>query len=410
MAGDGAAGERLGRAMTTQAVAASPSAPGFIYRFMLLALVSGSSIALGRIATQLFAIHLGATPLQLGTIMAIEQGVMMAMAIPAGFLVSRLGVRTSYFTASLGPMLVYAAMPFAGTWGLLALARGLIGVCIPFRINSMNTSFLRELPRIGASKAGWYRGTQTLGISIVGPALAAWVTAQFGYGPAFVASGVMFGVMGLASLSFFPETREPQDDAPKVGFLREVGQMLRKRSIFESCVTEHVSSATTSLFTTFILIVAIQRLGLPRPVAVSLLAFQGCTTAASLFVGARLYVKMSRHAGYLWSLAAGSAALLCLGFGRTYPVLAAGAVLLSLASSSLHFQNMTQLSQSSANKSKVSGLYNVAGMSGGVVGSMSGGLLSKVAPVQTIYVVWVLVLLATAAAIGLHNRWTPADA
>ncbi|CAN7614510.1 MFS transporter [Phenylobacterium sp. LjRoot219] len=396
--------------MTTQAFAAQPSGSGFIYRFMLLAVVSGASIALGRISTQLFAIHLGASPLQIGTIMAIEQGVMMAVAIPAGFLVSRLGVRTSYFTASLGPMLVYAAMPFAGTWGLLALARGLIGVCIPFRINSMNTSFLRELPRIGQSKAGWYRGSQTLGISLAGPALAAWVTGQFGYGAAFLASGVMFGLMGVASLTFFPETREPQDGAPKVGFLREVRQLLGKRSIFESCVTEHVSSATTSLFTTFILIIAIQQLGLPRPAAVSLLAFQGCTTAASLFVGSRLYVKMSRHGAYLWSLGVGSAALLCLGLGQSYALLAIGAVLLSLASSSLHFQNMTQLSLSSANKSKISGLYNVAGMSGGVIGSMSGGLLSRVAPLQSVYVLWVAVLLATAAAIALHNRWNLVDA
>ena len=396
--------------MTTQAIAASPSAPGFIYRFMLLAVVSGASIALGRIATQLFAIHLGASPLQIGTIMAIEQGCMMAMAIPAGFLVSKLGVRASYFTASLGPMLVYAAMPFAAAWGALAVARGMIGVCIPFRIVSMNTSFLRELPKIGASKAGWYRGSQTLGISLAGPALAAWVTADFGYGAAFVASGLMFGLMGLASLTFFPETREAPDGAPKVGFVREVGQLLRKRSIFESCITEHVSSATTSLFTTFILIIAIQRLGLPRPVAVSLLAFQGCTTAASLFLGSRLYVRMNRHAAYLWSLTAGTAALLCLGLGRTYPLLALGAVLLSLASSSLHFQNMTQLSLSPANKSKVSGLYNVAGMSGGVVGSMSGGLLSKLAPIQNVYLLWIVVLLATAAAITLHNRWNPADA
>jgi MFS family permease len=387
----------------------SPGGLAFIQRFMLLAVVSGGSIALGRIATQLFAIHLGATPLQIGAIMAIEQATMMAMAVPAGFLISRLGVRTAYFTASLGPMLVYAVMPFAATWQLLALARGLIGVCIPFRIVSMNTSFLRELPRIGAEKAGWYRGSQTIGLSLVGPALASWVTGAFGYGAAFVASGLMFGLMGLASLTFFPDTREAVDAeiAPQ-GLRRQIGGLLRQRNIFESCIIEHVSSATTSLFSTFILIVAIKTLGMPRPLAVSLIAVQGCTTIASLFLGSRFYVKMTRHGGYAWSLAAGAVSMLCLGFGHSYPVLAAGACLLSLGSTSIHFQNITQLSLSPANKSKVSGLYNLAGMSGGVVGSMSGGLLSKVAPVQAVYPLWILVLLATAIVIAIRAR-RPAD-
>ncbi len=133
---------------------ADESPLSFIQKFMVLAVVSGGSIALGRIATQLFAIHLGATPLQIGLIMALEQAAMVMMALPAGFLISKLGVRASYFTASLGPMLVYAVMPFAMTWQWLAVARGLIGICIPFRIVSMNTSFLRELPRIGPDKAG----------------------------------------------------------------------------------------------------------------------------------------------------------------------------------------------------------------------------------------------------------------
>jgi hypothetical protein len=47
-------------------------------------------------------------------------------------------------------------------------------------------------------------------------------------------------------------------------------------------------------------------------------------------------------------------------------------------------------------------------MSGGVVGSMSGGLLSKVAPVQAVYPLWILVLLATAIVIAIRARG-PAD-
>lgn len=390
-----------------------PGGLPFIYRFMMLAVVSGGSIALGRIATQLFAIHLAATSLQIGVIMAVEQAAMVTMAVPAGFLISRLGVRAAYFTASLGPMLVYAVMPFAATWQLLALARGLIGLCIPFRINSMNTSFLRELPRIGAEKAGWYRGSQTIGMALVGPGLAAWVTGHHGFGVAFVASGVMFGLMGLFSLSFFPDTRADADaDAAGagIGIRRQLLDLLRQRAIFESCLIEHVASATTALFSTFILIVAIKTLGLPHALAVALIAIQGVTTIASLFLGSRVYVRLTRHRGYLLSLVITIASLLCLGLGGSWWALAAGASLLSLGSTMIHFQTVTQLSRNPANKSKVSGLYNLAGMSGGVVGALGGGLYSAAASVQSVFLLWILVVLAAAAVIAIRSRKGDADA
>lgn len=380
-----------------------PGGLPFIYRFMMLAVVSGGSIALGRIATQLFAIHLAASPFQIGVIMAVEQAAMVAMAVPAGFLISRLGVRAAYFTASLGPMLVYVVMPFAATWQLLALARGLIGLCIPFRINSMNTSFLRELPRIGAEKAGWYRGSQTIGMALVGPGLAAWVTGHHGFGVAFVASGLMFGLMGAFSLSFFPDTRTDAD-ADGVPVLRQLGDLLRQRAIFESCLIEHVASATTSLFSTFILVVAIKILGLSHALAVALIAIQGVTTVASLFLGSRVYVRLTRHRGYLLSMVISVASLLCLGLGTTWPALAAGACLLSLGSTMIHFQNVTQLSRSPANKSKVSGLYNLAGMSGGVIGALGGGVYSTIAPVQSVYLLWIVIVLAAAAVIAIRSR------
>jgi len=378
---------------------------GFIHRFMLLSVVSGGSIALGRIATQLFAIHLGASSLQIGTIMAVEQAMMMSMAVPAGFLISRLGVRASYFTASLGPMLVYLAMPFVNAWPLLALARGLIGLCIPFRIVSMNTSFLRELPNIGKEKAGWYRGSQTIGLALIGPSLAALVTSHAGYGTAFVASGLMFGLMGAASLTFFPDTREaPDANGPPVRLHREVGALLKRRNIFESCIIEHVSSATTALFSTFILVLAIKTMGMSHERAVSLIAVQGGTTIASLFLLNRLYIRFTRYRGYLWSLCAGVGAMLCLGLGQSYFVLAVGAVLLSLGSTSIHFQNMTQLSQSTVSKSKISGLFNLAGMSGNMVGSLGGGALSAIVPLHAVYLLWIVAIATTTAAIGWRAR------
>jgi predicted MFS family arabinose efflux permease len=398
---------RVGPALETRPA----STEGFLGRFLALSIVSGASIALGRIATHLYAIHLGASPAQIGAIMGAEQAMMMLVAVPAGFLVSRMGVRASYFTASIGPTLVYLAMPFAATWPLLGAARALIGLCIPFRIVSMNTAFLRELPAIGREKAGWYRGSQTMGLTMIGPALAAAMTSGGDYAAAFVASGLMFGLMGSTSLSFFPDTRAmPEVGVPVVPFHGQLAALLRQRTIFESCVIEHFSSATTALFATFVLMLAIREMGIDAQTAVSLITIQGCGTVAALFLLNRVFMRLGRTQAYLGSLAGGIAALLCIGTASGYAALAAGAILLSLAAASVHFQNMTQLSRSPVDKSKASGLFNFAGMSGNFVGSAGGGLVSTIVTLRHLYLLWISVLLVAAAVIFWRNRMGVADA
>ena len=105
----------------------------FLASFIVLSLVSGLTIGLGKIVTTLFALSLGATPFQVGIVSAMESVGMMLVTVPAGFIIARYGSRSVYFLASLGPLLVNLVMPFSASWAALAAGRGLIGLCIPFR-------------------------------------------------------------------------------------------------------------------------------------------------------------------------------------------------------------------------------------------------------------------------------------
>jgi len=383
---------------------AQPMAPGFIYRFMLMAVISGTGLGLGRITSQLYLIHLHATPFQMGIISALEQAATMGVVIPAGVIIARFGPRLVYAFANIGPLILYALMPFLTAWPLVGAARVGIGLCTPFRMVSMNTSFLRVLPQVGPEKAGWYRGSLSIGIALIGPSLAAFMTGHFGYGAAFVLAGLMFGLLAYLGRKFLPDNDpSTQPGGPPAPLREQLRLILAEREVFESCVIETVSSSAISLFNAFILVLAIKELGLPSSQAVALVAFQGATSVASLFYGARFYVRFPRLTAYAIALVIGIAALLCLGLGHSFIVLGLGAAMLSGASSMVHFRNVTELSKSAADKSQISSLYNLATMSGAVGGSLGGALMSHVMRLQVIFLVWIAVLVVAAATIAVRE-------
>ena len=137
--------------MTVQAHTAAPGLEArdwqFLGGFTTLALISGVTIGLSKVVTQFFALKIGATPFQIGLIVAMESIGMVLVTVPAGFIISRFGARRVYAIASLGPMVVNLTLAFTSflgvaSWVSLAASLLLIGLCIPFRIVSMNSTFL----------------------------------------------------------------------------------------------------------------------------------------------------------------------------------------------------------------------------------------------------------------------------
>ena len=117
------------------------SRTSFLLNFMLLAAFSGATIGMAKIVTTLYALHLGANSMQVGIISAMESLGMIVLTLPAGFVIARYGARRVYFLASVGPMLLNLAIPMFGHWLWLAVARLLIGLCIPFRIVPFCSSY-----------------------------------------------------------------------------------------------------------------------------------------------------------------------------------------------------------------------------------------------------------------------------
>ena len=377
----------------------------FLGGFTTLALISGLTIGLSKVVTQFFALNIGATPFQIGLIVAMESIGMVLVTVPAGFIIAKFGARRVYAIASLGPLLVNLALPFASTWIALAGALLLIGLCIPFRIVSMNATFLTNLPRVGVSKAGWYRAALTAGLSLLGPALANLLVSHIAYGWNFVLIAALFGLMGFGSLFFFGDEAPPQTAALTPGhILTTARHLLRNRDVSESCLLEFTSSATGSLFSAFIIVTAGTIAGLTRADGVTIMLFQGATAVTMLFVAGGLTRKLDKWHGYAIGLISATVALVLLGTVKSVWLLGLGAIFLSAGAAIVHLINMRLLSTHSGEKSQISGLYNLASMSGSVFGAITGGLMTRFTAVQNIYLLWLPLLWLAAAGLFFISK------
>ena len=374
----------------------------FMANFLLLALVSGLTVGLGKVVTTIFAIDLGATAFQVGVIGAMESIGMVLVTVPAGFIIARYGARGIYFASSLGPLLVNLAMPFAAGWAALAGGRWLIGLCIPFRMVAMNSAFLERLRGRGEARGGWYRGALTAGMAILGPASAGILITEAGVTAAFFIVAALFGVMAVFSLSFLPARQSAA--AESASFFAEIGALLGNRAVAESSFVEFLSSATGSLFSTFILLLAAALPPLTKEDGITVLLVQGVSTVALLFLSGTLIARLARGAAYALALAFAAAALMLLGFAHGLPALVAGAVLLSAASAVVHLINVRMLASIPGAKSKAAGLYNLASMTGSSAGALGGGLLTKLVPLQSVFLLWLPVLFGAAAIAFARHR------
>ena len=256
----------------------------FTRGFMLLALASGTTISMAQLATTLYALALGVDSARLGIIAAMEPLGIALMTLPAGLLVARYGARRVYFVASMGPMLLNLVVPFAGAWPLIALTQVLIGLCIPFRIVSINGVFLARLAQIGLARAGWYRAAMSVGTGMVGPWLASGLIGAHGAVATFCAASASFAGMALFSRTLLGDAQPPAPRTqPETGGLRALLALAWSHDVREQLVLEAVNSATRSLAGAYTVVLAIQSLGLSQTKAVALLTLQGVVAVVALF-------------------------------------------------------------------------------------------------------------------------------
>lgn len=373
----------------------------FLTAFMLLAVVNGVSVGMGRVLTTLYAMEIQASTAQIGWIGSLEALGKVATTLHAGVLLDRYGARSIYLICSVGPMLLTLLLPLCGHWLAIGLLRGVMALCIPFRMVSMNGAFLQRLTHIGQRKAGWFRGARLIGIGLLGPLLASVFTDNHAYWLGFASVSLCFATMAFYGGDFLPESVAQHGEA--LGMWRRTRQLLGNPEIAESCLTEMVNSALAAFFATFIILVAVSSTHLSAQQGILLVSLDGLTGMLCLFTLGHLLQAFEPRWIHLLSLAALCTGVALLGTASTLPGLAIGSILMSLGCALMHMLNTLKLSRQPVSKNQVAALYNMVGMLGGFAGAAAGATLTGVLSLQHIFLLWIPLLLATSTYCGLKG-------
>lgn len=369
----------------------------FLAGFISLSLLSGITIGMNKVLGTLLGVHLGASHWQLGLIGGAETFAMALGTLPAGWLLSRGNPKVLYALVSVALTVLFFVLPHIRSWSFVALTMFVVGLCISMRVVAVSTVFMVRLPELGQNRAGWYKGTLTLGMQFLGPLIGNELIARLGLNWGFACSGLMFVVLALLGWSVLPESSRPKptpgaapaDAATRLpGTLRE---LLRIPDVRRTYLFEILGSTTASSYATFAILIAVEILRWPLHLGVWLMAVQGIAYVGVLLGAGRLLLQRARIPLY-YQLGHALIVISLLLLGTTH--VAASFVLASVClGAGLGLNNLinfSRLSQAPVDKARASALLTLFGMLGGTFGAVSAGMLSRGFGLQGVYLLWVL--------------------
>lgn len=366
----------------------------FTYAFVALALISGITIGMNKILVTLLALHLNAESWQIGFLIGAESLSMMLMSLPAGIYISRFGARSVYALSSLGAMVLYPLIAHATSWYVAALFLFVAGVCIPFRVVSMNTSWLERLPEIGTSRGGWYQGTLTLGIGLLGPLLGNLASEHFSVQGSYWITSGLFALMSVYGFYILSGTRSPETHGNIGQNVRGMLRHLTDPIVRQACIYDGIGGVVRGFFATFIIVIAVRQFHWDAQEGVTIMVAEGAVYVAVLLLLGPLASRLGESLTYNLGHASLILGLLFLGLSSGLSGLLVGAVLQAAGQGLNHLVNVSRLAHSGRNMGHVSGLFTMIGMAGGFAGATLGGLLGSGFTLQDIFLLWIPVWLA----------------
>lgn len=157
-----------------------------IFRFMLINISSGVAVGMMNFIIPVYALSMNATSTEIGLIKGISGIGDLLVVLPAGFLVDYFGSRKMYSVSCVFGAAIIMLLSLAGTPELLLLMMVFYGVARTFRTTSLSAAFFKNMNTIGTRKAGWYKGSMTIGASFIGPLIGGIAAIAMGFKSYFV--------------------------------------------------------------------------------------------------------------------------------------------------------------------------------------------------------------------------------
>lgn len=355
----------------------------YLASFMALSVLVGTSNGISRICLPLYADSLHAARWQIGLIGGLQFAGMLLLSMPLGALIDRHGSRPLFRFGAVTATVIYlfGLAHVSAPWQLVGCVAAL-GLVIPFRLVPTQTEFLHLLPHLSPAKAGWNRGSHTLGMFFLGPTLGAFLIGVMGFSATFslVAAGLLMTLMiGDRVLSGAPPGRG-DEATPFLARMRAQFVVMGQRpDLRRTMGIDFCGQMATSYFGVFMLLVAIRMFGMSTQAAAGLVTLQGALFVGMLFVGGTLLAKVETEKRYLIAFVLLLTHELLLVAPLSPAMLWASAVFLGLGLGVQHLTSVGRFAElmRDLGRGKVGGMFSLAGPAGGLTGATLGGVVSQ---------------------------------
>ncbi len=367
----------------------------FLIVFALLSITMGVSVGVAKIATSLFALHLGAGPAEVGLITSGGAVGMLVMSLPIGFMVDHWGPRRLFVIGSFLGGSTYALLPWASTPWFLLGASTAIGFFMPLRFVSLNSVFFEQIRTLGDGKAGWSRAMHMSGMFLIGPMLGAVLVAGLGFAATWWLIAASFAVtimvsplvMGRYGQRKVPAVGHTAEPLGWRGLARDIAALLRDPELREANLIDFVSQGTTMYTTTFVILIAIEVFHLGAGRASAYVTGWGGAFIATLLCGGMVALRLGARHTVLLGLLLVATALVVMGLAPGAAWLWPGVLLQGVGAGLVQLVNLGRIARAGVRfgSGRVAGLNLLIAPLGGLLGSGAGGLLGQHLGLQTAF-------------------------
>lgn len=385
-----------------------------ISSYLILNITTGIVGGAMQLVVPLFAMELHASSMEIGVIRGISGVGMLLLVIPAGFMVDHFGSKRLFLCGALAGTCFTLALSLAGAPLSLTFLMGLAGLFSALKMTALNASFFRNLQEMGLEKAGWFKGSMSIGLTFLGPVFGGYLVAR---GTPFPTIFRLLAALTLipAALVFIFHNDPIRHEA--AGAFREnvraqlqsFGQLVRRRTLYLPLLTESLSTGCFATFSTFIIVIAVQTLHLPATTASLLLTAEGGIFILTVFAAGPLITRLSPLQLYLLGVGVTIAALAGFPLVDGFAALLGVTVVLGLGLGLLNLVTSSSLGRMEGEKGKIVGLFAAAVGVGISLGPMLGGVVAQYLGNNWIFPAFI-VPFALLAGVARHEAYTQENA
>jgi predicted MFS family arabinose efflux permease len=380
---------------------------GMITSFLVLNIVFGTVGGAMQLVVPLYALSLHATTVQIGIIRGISGIGMLLLVIPAGFLVDHYGSKKLFITGSIAGTFTTFALTAAKVPLAMTALLGLSGLFSSLKMTALNASFFKNLKDMGLDKAGWFKGSMSIGLTFLGPVFGAFLVKIAGFGTIFTL--LAFMTLIPASLVFFFHS-EVRHHAQMAEFrtvvrrqLHDFREMIGRREIYLPLFTESVSTACFSTFSTFIVVIAVKSLHFKPGIASFLMTVEGGVFIFTVFATGTLINRLSQLQLYMVSVSVTVVSLVVLTIADTMLLITASTVILGFGLGLINLVTSSRIGRMEGEKGKIVGLFSAAVGAGISIGPMLGGVVGQYFGVRNVFLVFVPLFLLLGLLAAVHE-------